>query len=406
MSTVMQILLLVLVVAQVPVLFYFVFPAVQYLLHLIGIRKQYRPKADQQHFSFAAIITAHKDTRFLPPFIDSLNKQTYPHFKAYIVADDCDISAITHLQNEAVTILRPQTPLHSKTSSIRFAIDHFDLSHDVIVIFDADNLLHPTYFEHLNRYFVAGFQAVQTHMLSKNIGSGIARVDSLGHIYNTFTERSSKMELGFHSAILGLGIAVRSGIYKQLVYNTKLGGFDKILQVHLAKSTRQIGFAQDCIVYDEKVESGEALEKQRTRWIFTYFKYLHLGFSLVWHGVQKLRPGAFLLGTSMVRPPLFILVALALLLTVLNFVLLPLLQWVWPISLGVFFLTYTAIIATESKQQGMLAAMLFIPAMVIRQVKALLKIKTATKDFLQTRHEHVIYIDEILEREQPIRIEQ
>lgn len=398
MSNIWQILTIAFIVVQAPILFYFIFPAVQYIIHQFGFRKKYSPSGSQ-HFHFAAIITAHKDIRFLPPFIDSLNKQHYEYFKAYIVADDCDIATLTHLQNDKIQIIQPSPALHSKTASIRHAIEQFSHPHDVIVIFDADNLLHPSYFASLNRYFNAGFQAVQTHMLSKNIGSGIARVDSLGHIYNTFTERSSKMELGLHSAILGLGIAVQANIYKQLVYNTKLGGFDKILQVHLAKTTPQIGFAEDCIVYDEKVESGEALEKQRTRWIFTYFKYLNLGFSLVKHGIKKLHVGAFLLGTSMVRPPLFMLVAVAAILAVVNFLWIPAIQWIWPGALTVFFITYTAIIATESKQQGMLAAMMFIPSMVLRQVKALLKLKTATKDFLQTTHEHVIYIDEILERE-------
>lgn len=44
-------------------------------------------------------------------------------------------------------------------------------------------------------------------------------------------------------------------------------------------------------------------------------------------------------------------------------------------------------------------ALLYIPAIVFRQVKAFFKIKKAGKDFLKTEHTKVIYIDDILRNE-------
>ncbi|HSC52250.1 MAG TPA: glycosyltransferase [Phnomibacter sp.] len=385
---------------QLVALVYFILPTILFLLN--ALKKKKGPilaSKSTGRLSYAAIITAHRDLRFIPPFIDSLQKQEYKNFVAYVVADDCDTSDIIHLQNENIVVLRPSPALHSKTSSIKYAIDNFVEQHDVLIIFDADNLLHPQYFQNLNNYFEVGYEAVQTHMLSKNIDSDMARVDSIGHIYNTFLERDVKMNLGLHSAILGLGIAVKTEIYKKLLYNTSLGGFDKILQCYLAKNTRQIAFASDAIVYDEKIESGPAMEKQRTRWLFTYFKYLPLGWNLLLNGISRFKPGTALLGLSMVRPPLFLLMLFAFVFLLIDFFVVMPMAITWLITLAVFAITYVLIIMTASKQSGMTKALIHVPSMVFWQISALLKLKKARKDFLQTEHEHIIFIDEILVRD-------
>jgi hypothetical protein len=44
-------------------------------------------------------------------------------------------------------------------------------------------------------------------------------------------------------------------------------------------------------------------------------------------------------------------------------------------------------------------ALLYIPAIVFRQVKAFLNIKKAGKDFLKTEHTKVVYIEDVLQNE-------
>ena len=59
------------------------------------------------------------------------------------------------------------------------------------------------------------------------------------------------MEHGLSSAILGLGIAIDLDLYKEIFYKDSLGGFDKRLQIQLVQKVKQIGFAKDCIVYED-----------------------------------------------------------------------------------------------------------------------------------------------------------
>lgn len=347
---------------------------------------------------FAAIVTTHQDTRFIPPLVDSFLKQSYTNFTLYIVADDCHTDDL-YVEDNRVVILKPEPALHSKIKSINYAIDHFLRPHQVMVIFDSDNLVHPDFFNKLHGYFKRGFKVVQTHMLSKNTESTFARLDSVGHIYYTFTERKVKMDLGMHSAILGLGIALDTGLYKEIRYKDTIGGFDKKLQSQLAIKVKQIAFAQDAIVYDEKIEEGDALEKQRTRWIYTYFKHFKDSWNLFKAGIKTLSPGRILLGSSMLRPPMFLLLFAAFIIMILCAYIKPTLFFWWIALLLLYALNFILIIATQSMQKGMLESLIFIPLLITRQLKSLLKIKTAKSAFLKTEHKKIIYIDDLLKNE-------
>jgi cellulose synthase/poly-beta-1,6-N-acetylglucosamine synthase-like glycosyltransferase len=380
---------------------YFILPSLFFLLHYLLPKKQYgrySKAITEKEFDFAAIITAHKDTRFIAPFVDSFIKQQYKNFIVYVVADDCDITDL-HFTDNRIIVLKPETALNAKTQSIKFAVNNFIRNHDVLVIFDSDNLVHPEYLKNLNPYFQHGFRAVQTHMLSKNTDSVYARLDSIGHIYNNFLERQVKMELGLSSAILGLGIAIDTDLYKEIFYKDALGGFDKKLQIQLTQKLKQLGFAKDCIVYDEKVEDGAALEKQRTRWIHTYFKYFKQSAALFISGLKKLNISQVSTGLMMLRPPLFIIFFAAFVFTIIGFIFKPLLGITWCILIFLFTINFILIIATQSRQKGMVQSLAYIPKIVIRQVKAVFKIKTANKNFLKTEHQKVIYIDELLSKE-------
>ncbi len=268
MVIVLNILTWIFIAVQLLLAIYLLLPFFLLLLHVVSrvnkkslLDRKY-PLLNDKEYDFAAIITAHQDTRFILPLVDSFLRQTYERFVVYVVADDCDVSDL-HFSDPRIRLLRPEPALHAKIQSIRYAVDRFVRPHDVLVVFDSDNLVHPQYFEKLATYFRRGFRAVQTHMLSKNTDTIFAKLDSIGHIYNTFVERQSKMELGLSSSILGLGIAIETDLYRQVMYKDGLGGFDKKLQADIIRTIPQLAFAEDAIVYDEKVNSGSTLEKQR-----------------------------------------------------------------------------------------------------------------------------------------------
>jgi len=292
-------------------------------------------------------------------------------------------------------LLRPEPALHAKVRSIKYAMERFRRAHDVVVIFDSDNLVHPKYFEVLNGYFQAGYRSVQTHMLSKNVDSVYARLDSMGNVYNTFVEREARMDVGISSSILGLGIAVDKDLYGKVLYEDHLGGFDKKLQSFLVRSGR-IAFAPDAYVYDEKVDDGAALEKQRTRWIFAYFRYFAINWGIIREGLRSFRPDWVLFGINVVKPPLFLLLTAAVFSLVVDLFWMPRWALAWVGILCFFALSFILIVVFKSRQKGVASSIFYAPMFVFRQFRAMLGVKKASKDFMKTEHDQVIYINDIL----------
>lgn len=403
MKEIQTILLYLFLAVQLIFAIYLLLPMLLLLIHALFTRnkklvgKKY-PLIHTKEFDFAAIVTAHQDTRFIQPLVDSFLKQRYDNFIVYVVADDCDISGL-HFTDKRVVLLKPEQAFHAKIKSIKYAVDQFVRPHEVLVVFDSDNLVHPDYLLHLNNYFCCGFRAVQTHMLSKNTDTIYAKLDSIGHIYNSFVERQSRMELGLSSSILGLGIAIETSLYKQVMYKDTLGGFDKKLQADIIRTVPQLAFAKDAIVYDEKVDDGATLEKQRTRWIYTYFKYFKINWNLFVIGLKQLNFNRMFFAFTTLRPPLFITVGAALFFFGTGFFIHQALPIIWASILFLFVLSFVLIVLTQSKQKGMGKALLFIPVIVFRQISALLKINKAKKAFLKTEHVKVLYIDDLLKNE-------
>jgi cellulose synthase/poly-beta-1,6-N-acetylglucosamine synthase-like glycosyltransferase len=400
MDALIQVLKIVFYILSGITAFYFLLPAFLFISYYLkgGLKKKFSYSKEGKQFEFAAIITAHQDARFIAPFADSFIKQRYPNFKVYVVADDCDTIDL-HFSDERIIVLKPETALHSKIKSIQYAIDHFTTEPDVMIIFDSDNLVHPDYLWNLAGYYQQGFRVVQTHMLSKNTDTTYAQLDSVGHIYYTFFERKSKMALGLSSSILGLGISLDYGLYKEINYKNTVGGFDKKLQAKMAMLVKQIAFADDAIVYDEKVEEAAVMEKQRTRWIWSYFSHIKESWQLMIHGFKTLNPGRILLGATMLRPPMILLMSLLFVILLGTFFVNQNLLLVWAGIIVLYVLIFILTVATQSYQKGMMRSLKFIPLLIISQFKSLLKIKKAKTNFLKTEHKKVMYIDELLKHE-------
>ncbi|MGE7775746.1 glycosyltransferase family 2 protein [Chitinophaga sp. NPDC101104] len=359
-----------------------------------GERKPAAPVEDRPR-SFGIVVTAHKNLELIPPLVDSALKQTYPHFVVYVVADACEQTdiGITHPQ---VKVLVPATHLNAKIRSIDFAIQQFETEHDVIVILDADNLLHPSYLEVLNGHFAKGHRAVQTNMLAKNTDSAYACLDAAGNYFYNFIDRRMRMELGCSANIWGLGIAMELSLYKSIIYRNFLGGFDKKIQADIVKQIPLLAYAEDAKVYDEKIDSGEAMERQRTRWINAYFKYFAYGWDVFSTGLRRMSPNLIYFGINLLRPPLFMQIGAALLMVVVNFWVDPVLSIVWLAILAQFPITFFAIVAVMSRDKRIIASLVWLPAVFLRQVKAMFQIRKANKSFLQTSNSKRIYIEDVL----------
>lgn len=368
-----------------------------YLKRWLGI-KGFRPEkiTPLKQYDFGAIITAHQDTRFMKPLVDSLLKQNYQNFAVYVVADACDISNIS-FDDPRVKLLKPEPDLNSKIKSIDYALANFMRPHELMVVFDSDNLVHPDFFDTVNRYLNAGYRAVQGRIVAKNLDSQYACMDEAGQIVKTFHDKLSRQELGLASTTFGLGLTIFVEDYRKIVYHKVIGGFDKRLQAELVLISHKIAFANEAIIYDEKIPDGQQLQRQRTRWIHSHFKFMGLGLKIMWKGVQKLNFNLFYFGFYLLNPPVFILILISVFLLGINlFVCLPI-ALAWALGLVSFVLSFPLILLFSKANKPVMQALLTLPVFMYWQLMALLKLKKANKDFLKTEHNAVLTIEEVMD---------
>jgi len=397
----LTIIYIILAVIQVLLAAYLLQPAL--LLLVYGVKVLFRRHTEEsttlsKDYSFAVIVTAHKNLQLVPPLVDSVLKQHYKNFTVYVVADGCENTDIGFNDHPQVKVLKPEVALNAKIRSIDYAINNFDSAHDALIILDADNLLHPDYLAVLNKYFNKGYRAVQTNMLAKNNDSVFAKLDAAGNYFSNFVDRRMRMELGLSANIWGLGIAIETSLYKEVIYQNFLGGFDKKIQADIVKLIPQLAYAEDAYVYDEKIDSGDAMETQRTRWINAYFKYFKYGWNVFVTGLKRGSFNLMFFGFNLLRPPLFLQLSGAIVFAVLNYWINPMFSIAWLAALLLFPLSFIIIVAVMSTDKAVLSALLYLPLVFLRQLRAFLHIGRANKAFLQTQNNKVIYIEDLLKK--------
>lgn len=379
-------------------------PVIQLVVYLIkkaiGKKTPENKVTITRNYKFGVIVTAHRETTFIPPIVDSLLKQTYPHFRVYVVADDCDISDL-HFDDPRVSILKPPVAFNTNSKSIQYAIDHFREDDEVMVLFDPDNLVHPRFLETFNSYYNKGYKAVQGNLYSKNIDGTYEKMDSVGIIFNNFVDRDFRSEFGLSVNMWGCGISVDRKVYEKIAYDNKstMGGFDKHMQAEIARNIPCLAYAKDAILYDEKVSDSGNLEKQRVRWIAAYFKFLNEAFQVFFEGIRKGNFNLTYFGYNLIRPPYFLQILFAIFFTALNlFISIPLaLGWIGVI--GLFLTAFVTIVTIRAPYKSIRQGLLYMPLFFVHQNKSLLKLNMNKKSILKTDHTKVLYIDDLLKNE-------
>src|SRR5690606_39615546 len=129
-----------------------------------------------------------------------------PIYLIYVVADKCDM---THLRfdDPRVVVLVPPATLANNVASHFYAINHFRRPHNVLAIFDSDNLVHPEFVNECNFRFNQGYAAVQGLRAAKRTDTLYASLDAARDIYYHFYDGEVLFGLGSSATLAGPGMA-------------------------------------------------------------------------------------------------------------------------------------------------------------------------------------------------------
>lgn len=379
---------------------YAFFPAVSLFFSMMNRRRKI--PANDSALSFACIITAYKDFSIALPQVRSILAQQYPDYHIYLVADHCK-RPDNLPEHRELSFLFPDPYLNSKVMSIRFAMDRFVRKHDVILILDADNLLQANALCHFNRYIQAGFTAVQGQRTAKNLDTTVAALDALGELYYNVIQRDTPFRIGSSATIAGSGMAVRTSFFKKYIdrlfaENKQFEiAEDKLLQMMLVQHQHRIAYCRDALIFDEKVTHGAQVQRQRTRWIRSWFQHWSSAIRLTLSGLRHLDWNIFYFGLMLSFPPMFMLVGGLVLILATGWLLNPWISLLSLTGLVVFSLQFLLALMISPAPPAIWRAIPKIPVFVWRQVLAVLKIQASKNDFMATDHDQHMEIREVWE---------
>ena len=178
--------------------------------------------------------------------------------------------------------------------------------------------------------------------------------------------------------------------------NTVIVAEDKILQSALVLDGFQIAYNTEALVYDEKVSTDGQVQRQRARWINSYFKYFVLNKTLIKRSLKTFNLNQIIYSIIVVYPPMFIMVGFALLGGFLQLILDYTLAWPVFLCLVIFTLNFLYSLKVMNAPRPIWLSLWGIPLFVKKQIAATLNIKQSNKDFLTTTHDRFFSIDEVL----------
>lgn len=229
---------------------------------------------------FAILIPARDESMVIRSLLSSINAQTYKiNMKdVYIIIENkSDPSNKIAKEFGAEVVIRKNLKLQRKGYALDEGVKHIlknGLSYDAYFIFDADNVLSPTFMEEMKKTFDAGYDIGMGYRNAKN-GDDTAvsacstltfsMVNTLGNL-----DRNKK---SLNITLSGTGFYIKGSIlesWRGYPFHTLTEDYELTLYSVLNELTSF--YNESAVFYDAQPTKMNVSITQRTRWIKGYFE--------------------------------------------------------------------------------------------------------------------------------------
>lgn len=246
---------------------YITFYALVSLFSRNGIKTVDVPESPES--TFLVLFPAYSEDRVIVGSVKKFLFQNYPQDKYHVavISDHQQESTERLLSDLPVTLLRPVFDKSSKAKALQYAISEVSGQYDYVVVLDADNIVETDFLHRLNILLKEGYKAVQCHRCAKNSDSSVSVLDGVSEEINNTLFRKAHNLIGLSSALIGSGMCFDYVWFKNHVTKLTTAGEDRELEVFLLREGIYIKYADDILVFDEKVSSADNFQHQRQRWM-------------------------------------------------------------------------------------------------------------------------------------------
>ena len=246
---------------------YITFYALVSLFSRNGIKTVDVPESPES--TFLVLFPAYSEDRVIVGSIKKFLFQNYPQDKYHVavISDHQQESTERLLSGLPVTLLRPVFDKSSKAKALQYAISEVSGQYDYVVVLDADNIVETDFLHRLNILLKEGYKAVQCHRCAKNSDSSVSVLDGVSEEINNTLFRKAHNLIGLSSALIGSGMCFDYSWFSSHVTKLTTAGEDRELEVFLLREGIYIKYADNILVFDEKVSSADNFQRQRQRWM-------------------------------------------------------------------------------------------------------------------------------------------
>ncbi len=338
----------------------------------------------------AILVPAYKEDGIMLSTGKNLLSLDYPKelYDVYLITDSFQPRTLQALRELPLEVMEVSFTKSTKTKSLNEAFSRITKSYDIALICDADNVLAKDFLLKINTAFVSGAKAVQGQRVAKNLDTSFAILDACSEGINNNIFRKGANAIGLSSSVIGSGMAFEFAFAKQALSEIDaVGGFDKILQLKVVAGGTKIQYLEDAIVFDEKVDSSQAFQQQRKRWVSSQFIYLRTFFLPACKQLLKGNVSYFNLGiaSNLILPRAFLFLILPLL-VLAGFLVAP----VWGLAALAVWLLFVVTLAMALPvgliNRDLFAAVRNLPKAISVMLGTIVGMKKANKTFIHTVH--------------------
>ncbi|MDQ7075430.1 MAG: glycosyltransferase family 2 protein [Gammaproteobacteria bacterium] len=245
-----------------------------YLLLLAFWGIKVRPTSSEPPaYRFKLLIAAHNEEHSLDGLMQSIKNANYPKelIQTQFIADHCDDATVEVIRGQGFEVIDRQQGARGKSASIAEAmnklIPDLDEEKDVVLIFDADNLIDREFFNEMAKALANGAEVVQGNTGIHNRYASL--FTKLNHVNFAVTNRFKELarsQAGLTCRLRGHGMAFRPSLIKQLNWQAGTLVEDQEMVLQLVLKDQRVRWAHRAEVNSVIPDSPKAAAAQRKRW--------------------------------------------------------------------------------------------------------------------------------------------
>ncbi|MBR5909134.1 MAG: glycosyltransferase family 2 protein [Schwartzia sp.] len=262
--------------------FIFLFTVYYFIIGFCGMWRRHEDKILTPEKSFAVIVAAHNESAVIGQLLDNLRALEYPKelYDIFVIADNCvDNTAEIARDAGAIVCERFSETGKGKGFALEWMFDKLfkmERQYDAIVVFDADNLVHPRFLLEMNNRLLKGDKVVQGFLDAKNpYDTWVSGTFAIAFWVIDYVWHLAKTNIGLSSVLGGTGMCIATDVLKRHGWGATCLTEDMEFTMKSLVEGIKTTWAHDAIVYDEKPLTFMQSWNQRKRWAQGQFDVAH-----------------------------------------------------------------------------------------------------------------------------------